>query len=66
LAAQTTLGAAVMVQQTGELPSVLTDQVTSPGGTTIAGLQTLGEHGLAAALAAAVESATRRSEELGE
>ncbi len=66
LATQTTLGAAVMVQQTGEPPSALTDQVTSPGGTTLAGLQTLADHGLSAALGAAVESATRRSEELGE
>ncbi len=66
LAVQTTLGAAVMVQQTGEHPGVLKDQVTSPGGTTIAGLQSLADHGLQAALMAAVQSATRRSRELGQ
>ena len=66
LAVQTTLGAAAMVQQTGEQPGLLKDQVTSPGGTTIAGLQSLADHGFSAALGAAVESATKRSKELGQ
>jgi pyrroline-5-carboxylate reductase len=65
LAAQTVRGAAEMVLTTGEHPGVLKDRVASPGGTTIAGLQALEEGGLRAALMAAVETAARRSAELG-
>jgi pyrroline-5-carboxylate reductase len=64
LAAQTLLGAAKMVQE-GEHPAVLKDRVASPGGTTIAGLQVLEERAVRGALIAAVEAATRRSQELG-
>lgn len=65
LAAQTVAGAAEMVLQTGEHPAVLRDQVTSPGGTTIAGLATLEEKGMRSALIEAVKVATERSAELG-
>ncbi len=65
LAAQTLLGAAEMVLQLEEHPASLRDRVTSPGGTTIAGLHAMEVGGIRGALMAAVEAATRRSQELG-
>ncbi|QDU97805.1 pyrroline-5-carboxylate reductase [Lignipirellula cremea] len=65
LAAQTVAGAAAMVLETGEHPAVLKDRVASPGGTTIAGLQTLEDYRVRAGLIASVQSATLRSQELG-
>lgn len=65
LAAQTVLGAARMMLETGEHPARLKDRVASPGGTTIAGLHQLEQGGLRASLMAAVEAATKKSEEMG-
>ena len=66
LAAQTVLGSAKLLLETGEHPGRLKDMVTSPGGTAIAGLHTLEAGGLRTTLINAVESATARSRELGE
>lgn len=66
LAAQTMAGAAEMALQTGLHPSQLKDMVTSPGGTTIAGIEALEKAGVRAGLLAAVRAATKRSIELGQ
>jgi pyrroline-5-carboxylate reductase len=65
LAAQTVLGAARMVLDTALHTGQLKDMVTSPGGTTIAGLHALERGGIRAALIDAVEAATKRATELG-
>lgn len=66
LAAQTMLGAAKMVLETGTHPGALKDAVTSPGGTTIAGLHELEKAGVRGSLMSAVRAATDRSRELGQ
>lgn len=65
LAAQTVLGAAKLLIETGTHPGQLKDMVTSPGGTAIAGIHTLELGGLRRTLINAVERATLRSRELG-
>ncbi|MGB3765046.1 MAG: pyrroline-5-carboxylate reductase [Phormidesmis sp.] len=65
LAVQTVLGTAQLVQKTGIHPAELKDRVTSPGGTTIAGIACLEELGLRSSLIEAVRVASSRSRELG-
>ncbi|HVU08087.1 MAG TPA: pyrroline-5-carboxylate reductase [Verrucomicrobiae bacterium] len=65
LAAQTVLGAAKMVLETGQHPGALKDQVTSPGGTTIEGLHALEKGKLRATVMSAVRAATEKSKKLG-
>ena len=65
LAAQTALGAAKMVLETGEHPGALKDAVASPAGTTIEGLSVLERAGVRGAFMDAVVAAAKRSKELG-
>jgi pyrroline-5-carboxylate reductase len=64
LAAQTVLGAAAMVIETGMHPAQLRDMVTTPAGTTIAAIAALEHSGVRAALIDAVECAAKRAQEL--
>jgi pyrroline-5-carboxylate reductase len=66
LAAQTLLGSARMVLETGQHPGALKDMVTSPGGTTIEGLHELEKAGVRGALISAVRAATDKSKKLGQ
>ena len=64
LATQTVLGAAKLVKETELHPAILRDQVTTPGGTAIAAIHDLEDHGLRPMLISAVVTATQRSEAL--
>ena len=64
LAIQTVLGAAELMKETGKHPGELRDQVTSPGGTTIAALKALEETGMRDAVMSAVLVCTERAKEL--
>ncbi len=66
LAAQTVLGGAKMVLETGQHPGALKDQVTSPGGTTIEGMHELEKGKLRATVMSAVRAATEKSKKLGQ
>ena len=65
LSAQTMLGAAKMVLETGEHPGKLKDMITSPGGTAITGVHMLETHSIRASLIEAVVAATARSRDMG-
>ncbi|MBV9484617.1 MAG: pyrroline-5-carboxylate reductase [Frankiaceae bacterium] len=64
LIVQTAIGSAVMLRDSGQHPVQLREAVTSPGGTTIAAIRELENHGVRAALLAALEAARNRSQEL--
>src|SRR5437016_1613324 len=66
LAAQTVLGSAKMVLETGQHPGALKDMVTSPGGTTIEGLHELEKGKLRGTVISAVRAATEKSKKLGQ
>jgi pyrroline-5-carboxylate reductase len=65
LASQTLAGTGELLDRTGEEPAVIRDRVTSPGGTTLAGLTVLESRGVREAIAAAIVAATNRANELG-
>jgi pyrroline-5-carboxylate reductase len=65
LSVQTVLGSAKLIRETGVHPGQLKDMVSSPGGTTIAGIAALEEGGIRRTFISAVEKATQRSRELG-
>ncbi len=64
LAIQTLVGSAKMLKETGEHPSVLRENVSSPAGTTVAALRVLDDHKVRAAFLSAMEAARNRSHEL--
>ncbi len=64
LVVQTLYGAATMIKETGQHPTVLREQVTSPGGTTAAALRQLDDHKVRAAFITAMEAAAARSSQL--
>ena len=66
LARQTLLGAATLLSQSGEDPAILRKNVTSPGGTTAAGLAVFADADLVGLVARVVKAATERSRELGQ
>ena len=66
LTLQTIIGSAKLALESGKHPGELKDQVTSPGGTTISGLEALEEGALRTTLMNAVEAATQRSKVLGQ
>lgn len=66
LSTQTVMGSAKLLLESKEHPGQLKDRVTSPGGTSIAGIHTLEQGGLRTTIMDAVEAATNRSKELGE
>lgn len=66
LVIQTMVGSAKMLRDTGRHPAELRESVSSPGGTTIAGIRVLEQEGVRAAFFAAIEAAKRRAQELAE
>ena len=65
LAVETLAGTAALLEQTGDHPADVRTRVSSPGGTTLAGLAVLDEHDVRGALIDAVVAAAARARELG-
>jgi pyrroline-5-carboxylate reductase len=65
LAAQTVFGAGKLLHESGQPPATLRAQVSSPGGTTVAGIERLEQRGFRAIVAEAVARSTERAAELG-
>ena len=66
LVVQTLYGAATMLRETGEHPTVLRERVSSPGGTTIAAIRQLDDNKVRAAFMTAMDAAAARSKELAD
>lgn len=66
LVVQTLFGAATMIRRTGEHPTVLREEVSSPGGTSVAALRKLEDHKVRAAFLTAIEAAAQRSADLAD
>lgn len=66
LVVQTVVGSAKLLRETGEHPTVLREQVTSPGGTTAAAIRQLEDRAVRAAFLSALEAARNRSRELAD
>jgi pyrroline-5-carboxylate reductase len=66
LAAQTFVGAARLLVETGETPQALRAKVSSPGGTTVAALKAMDDAGLPGVVAAGVQAAAARAKEMAE
>jgi pyrroline-5-carboxylate reductase len=64
LTIQTIVGAAALLDQSGDSPTTLREKVTSPNGTTAAALASFGNSGLASIVADAMAAAAKRSQEL--
>ena len=65
LAVQTLAGTGLLLERTGDHPAIVKDKVSSPGGTTIAGLAVLEERGVRGGIIDAVVAAASRASELG-
>jgi pyrroline-5-carboxylate reductase len=63
---ETLVGTGALLEQTGEQPAQIRERVSSPGGTTLAGLSVLEQYGVRTALIEAVIAAANRARELGQ
>jgi pyrroline-5-carboxylate reductase len=64
LIVQTAIGSALLLRESGEHPVTLREAVTSPAGTTISAIRTMEDHGVRAAMLAALEAARDRAREI--